>query len=241
MAFLRKQRDLPSIYLCGNPLPWVNSLKHLGTMVTNQLDGCQLDMKQKMAQYIDRNCNLNQEFSFTHPMTKIKVNNIYNCHFSSFQVWNLFSPGAASMEGTFNRSVKIMADLPYPTHRYLIEPLAGTHWKTKMIRGYLGFIGRVRKSAKPVLKQMYHLASRDVRTVTGTNLRNILMLTDKLQVDDLEPSLVDSMTYHKIEEHNTWRVGMIKELIDMKHGQLLLPEGWTNQDLETLMNYACSQ
>ena len=145
------------------------------------------------------------------------------------------------MEGTFNRSVKIMADLPYPTHRYLIEPLAGTHWKTKMIRGYLGFIGRVRKSAKPVLKQMYHLASRDVRTVTGTNLRNILMLTDKLQVDDLEPSLVDSMTYHRIEEHNTWRVSMIEELIDMKHGELLPPEGWTSQDLDTLMNFVCTQ
>ena len=50
------------------------------------------------------------------------------------------------------------------------------------------------------------MASRDVRTDTGTNLRNILMLTDKLQVDDLEPSLMDSMTYHRIEEHNIWRV-----------------------------------
>ena len=134
-----------------------------------------------------------------------------------------------------------MADLPYPTHRYLIEPLAGTHWKTKMIRGYLGFIGRVRKSDKPVLKQMYYLASRDVRTVTGTNLRNILLLTDKLHVDDLEPSLVDSMTYHRIEEHNIWRVGMIKELIDRKHGELLPPEGWTSQDLETQINFACTQ
>ena len=176
-------------------------------MVTNKLDGCQLDMKQKMAQYIDRNCNLNQEFSFSHPITKIKVNNIYNCHFSSFQVWNLFSPGAASLEGTFNRSVKIMADLPYPTHRYLIKPLAGYHWKTKIIKGYLGFIERVRKSSKPVLKQMYHLASRDVRTVTGMNLRNILMLIDKLQVDDLEPSMAD----HRIEEKNTGRVGMIND------------------------------
>ena len=59
-----------------------------------------------------------------------------------------------------------------------------------MNRGYLGFIERVRKSAKPVLRQLYHLASRDVKTATGTNLRNILMLTDKLQVDDM----VDSMT-----------------------------------------------
>ena len=73
MAFLKKQRDLPSMYLCGNPLPWVDSLKHLGTRITNQIDGCQLDMKQKIARYIDRNCSLNQEFYFAHPMTKIQV------------------------------------------------------------------------------------------------------------------------------------------------------------------------
>ena len=99
-------------------------------MVTNQLDRCQLDMRQKMAQYNDRHCNLNHEFSFAHPMATTKVNNIYNCQFSSFQVWNLFSPGAASLERTFNRSVKIMADLPFPTHRYLIEPLGRNSLET---------------------------------------------------------------------------------------------------------------
>ena len=209
MAFLRRERQLPSMYLCGNPLPWINNLKHLGTRISNQLDGCQSDVKQKIGQYIDKNCNLNQEFFFAHPETKIKINNIYNCHFSSFQVWNLFSSGAAKFEGTFNRSVKVMADLPLQTHRYLIEPLAGTHWKTKIMRGYLGFIKRVRNSSKHVLRQLYHLASRDVRTVTGSNLRNILMLTNKVQVDELEPSVVDYMAYHRVEENNTWRVGMV--------------------------------
>ena len=39
--------------------------------------------------------------------------------------------------------------------------------------------------------------------MTGSNLRNILLLTDKLHVEDLEPSLVDNIMYHKIEE-KTW-------------------------------------
>ena len=73
MAFLNKARDLPSMILCGNPLPWVTSLKHLGTTVTNKIDGCQQDMRQKRAKYIDRNCNLTQEFKFAHPETKIQT------------------------------------------------------------------------------------------------------------------------------------------------------------------------
>ena len=111
------------MYLCGNPLPWVSSLKHLGTKVSNTIDGCQQDLKQKNAIYIDKNCTLDQEFYFAHPTVKLKLNTIYNCHFSGSQVWNLFSQGALSLEGTYNRSVKVMAKLPYQTQRYMIEPI----------------------------------------------------------------------------------------------------------------------
>ena len=107
MAFLHRPRELPDMYLCGNPLPWVNSLKHLGTQVSNKIDGCQQDIRQKIGKYIDRNCNLNQEFYFAHPTSKIKVSSIYNCHFSGSQVWSLFSPAATSVEGTYNHSIKI--------------------------------------------------------------------------------------------------------------------------------------
>ena len=157
----------------------MDNLKHLGSMVSNQIDGGQLDMKHKMAKYIDRNCSLNQEFNFIHPSTKLKVNSIYNCHFSGSQIWDLFSNGATKFESVYNRSVKIMADLPLATHRNLIEGITETrHLKIKLLRDYLGFIGRIRKSSKPVLKQLYHLAKSDVRTTTGSNLRNILLQTD---------------------------------------------------------------
>ena len=242
MAFLAKPRKLPDMYLCGNPLPWVDNLKHLGTMVTNKIDGGQLDIKQKIARYIDKNCTLNQEFHYTHPTTKISLNSIYNCHFSGSQLWNLFSQGAGSFEGSYNRSVKIMADLPYQTHRYMIEPLTGDKsMKLKLIKDYLGFISRIRTSSKPVLKQLYSLASNDVRTVTGSNLRNILLLTSKTHVDELQPSLVNTIEYNKIEERDLWRVNLVKELIDLKHGDLVIPDGWTEGELDMIMNFACTQ
>ena len=62
-----KPRKLRSMMLCGNPLPWVDQLLHLGNMVSNKMDGGQVDMKQKEAKYIDKNCTINQEFSFAHP------------------------------------------------------------------------------------------------------------------------------------------------------------------------------
>ena len=178
--------------------------------------------------YIDKNCTLDQEFYFAHPTVKLKLNTIYNCHFSGSQVWNLFSQGALSLEGTYNRSVKVMAKLPYQTHRYMIEPISGTsHMKIKVLRNYLNFIKQIRNSPKHVLRQLYSLASSDARTVTGQNLRNILLLTDKLHVDQLDPSVVNTIKYHEIEKNDMWRISMVNEILDIKYGKMVLPDGWT--------------
>ena len=145
MTFLLKPRALPSMNLCGNPLPWVDKLKHVGNMVSNKIDGCQMDILQKRAQYIDKNNSINQEFHFAHPLSKIKLNNIYNCHFSGSPIWNIFSPGAKQFEGTFNRSIKIMSGLPLETHKYLIEPLAGgPGLRIQLIKRFLGFINNIK-------------------------------------------------------------------------------------------------
>ena len=134
-----------------------------------------------------------------------------------------------------------MADLPFATHRNLIEPVTNTrHMKIKLLKNYLGFIGRIKDSKKPVLKQLYDLAKCDVRTTTGSNLRNILLLTNLYDVDNLHPGLVNSLEYHKMEEKEQWRISMVKELIDIKHGVTVLPDGWSTEDLETIMTFVCT-
>ena len=67
MAFLKSQRNLPNLMLCGNPLPWTEKCKHLGTTLTNKIDGCEEDMKVKNVMYAEKNIELNQEFFFAHP------------------------------------------------------------------------------------------------------------------------------------------------------------------------------
>ena len=66
LAYLKKPRELASMMLCGNPLPWVDSVKHLGITVTNIINGCQKDIMSKRARYIQRSNELLQEFYFAH-------------------------------------------------------------------------------------------------------------------------------------------------------------------------------
>ena len=61
------------------------------------------------------------------------------------------------------------------------------------------------------------LARSAIRTVTGSNLRSILLFTDKLQVDNI--------MHYIIEDKDLWTISLVRELYDMKHADILLPEG----------------
>ena len=93
MAFMKKPRVLPDIYLGLAKLPWVDNCKHLGNNLKNVIDGCHEDMRIKAAKYVSKNIELNQEFYFSHPRTKIEINKIWNTHFTGSPLWNLFSDG----------------------------------------------------------------------------------------------------------------------------------------------------
>ena len=85
MAFIKKPRPLPVILLGQVALPWVDKCKHLGNNIRNVIDGGQEDMKIKRAQYISKNIEIDQELHFAAASTKLKVNNIWNTHFSALE------------------------------------------------------------------------------------------------------------------------------------------------------------
>ena len=89
----------------------------------------------------------------------------------------------------------------------------------------MSFMERLRKSQQPVIGQHYEITKDDGRTTRGTNLKNILLLTDLNKVDDLNPDAVDVIKYKPISDNDMWRVKLTKEIIDMKSGMLETPDG----------------
>ena len=112
MAFLKRPRELPKLKLCDVGLPWVDKIKHLGNTISNKVDGNQSDIKVKSAKYVDKCNSLSQEFSFAHPSTKNKINGIYNFHFTGSQLWSLNCREMEKLESTYNKSIKVIFDMP---------------------------------------------------------------------------------------------------------------------------------
>ena len=239
MAFLRKQRTLPNLTLCENPLPWVDKIKHLGNMVSNVIDGGQLDMKVKNARYIEKNNSLCQELHFAHPQAKVKVNNIYNSHFTGSQLWKFGSRGMEKLEATYNRSIKVMFNLPWATHRYMMEPLTGLpHIRRILVRRYLSFIRKIQSSEKVALRKLLDVAKNDVRTTTGTNLRTIMLYSNKNSIDEVLDDNID-IEYHTIPEEEAWRPTLAKEIIDIFYEEFTVSK-LGKSELEVILEFLCT-
>ena len=240
IAFLKKNENLPEIKLCGNSLPWVDQIKHLGHIVDNK--GCHTnqDIIVKRAQFVNKNMELNQEFQFAGPKTRFKINQIYNSHFYGSPIWNLFGNAADMFLKSYNRSVRITLDLPLTTHRNLLETVTGCrHLHSVLCSRFLGFIEKVRASQKTIPKLLLSHIMYDVRSTTGSNLRNIMLETDKDDIAILSKSDSEQVKYHPLSKDDEWKKEALIELLDIREGQLEI-NGLINDEIQQMIETICT-
>ena len=144
------------------------------------------------------------------------------------------------IENTWNHSVKIMFNLPRSAHRFLVEPVSESkHIKKIFVKRFLNFTKQIEKSSKVALRNVYNTVKNDCRSVTGSNLRNIMLLVDKTTIDSLCPEDHDLIRYAEIPENERWRVNMVKELTDVNWGENVI-EGFSREELSYIMYQVCS-
>ena len=73
----------------------------------------------------------------------------------------------------------------------------------------------------------------DARSVTGRNLRIIMMESGKYNTSDLDISDCESITYHKLEEEDAWKVEVITNILEERDAC-----GLEEEDV-ALLEYLC--
>jgi hypothetical protein len=234
MIFLQNQRTIEPLKLNQADLPFTNSAKHLGHFLDNTSCSIKKDMKVKRAMVIQKNNELCQEFFSCHPTSKLKVNQIYNSSYTGCQLWDLFCTEAEQLENSYNVSVRIMLGLPLNTHRYLIQPLANDiHVKQVFAKRFLQFCDKLEKSPKVAVRDTFEKVKANVKTTTGKNLVELGLLLNK-PISDLSPH--DAA---RVADEDKFRINIIKELIDVKHGKLEV-EGFLDDELDQIVEFLCT-
>ena len=131
-----------------------------------------------------------------------------------------------------------MFNLPWGTHRYLIEFVSNElHVRTILARRFVNFISSIRHSSKNVLRDFLKYVEYDTMSVTGRNLRNISLKTN---INDIRMLIARDvkLKYNDIPKQEEYRVNVIKEIVDIRNGQLDL-EGFDMEELDQILQYVC--
>ena len=239
IAFLKKERVLKQVKLCGNALPWVTFGKHVGQTITNKCDGLKKDILVKRAKFIDKNHTLRQKFYFAHPDTLLHLNQVFNSDFSGSNVWDLFCNEQEMLENSYSTAVRLMLGLPRDTHRYFIEPLSRRlHIKSELIKRFLTFVCKIRRSKKTTLTYVLDMVEHDVSSVTGHNLYKIKERCEKENERFLLPQ-ESVVSFRDVPEGEQWRVSLAKELVECKSDRLDV-HGFERDELNIILTWICT-
>ena len=144
------------------------------------------------------------------------------------------------LENSWNTAVRIVFDLPLQTHCNLIEPISKTkHLKFVLIERFLSFLYQIEKSRKLIPKQLLSFIKKDVRSTTGSNLRNILLATNKNNIDEICIDDIRKMVYEELDVRDKWKINFIDKITNVKFNQLDV-EQFTREELDEILNFLCT-
>ena len=180
---------------------------------------------------------LTKNFFFAHPKLKCKLNHIYNSSFCGSVLWDYTSKEVQLFINTWSVSVRHMWNIPLQSHKYLIEPLGGTHLKTMLYSRFLKFIHSIETGNKMAAKLLLEIIKNNTETVTGRNMKKILIESEQ----KVNFKNIKQLKFCKLSTNDEWRIKLINELIDIKQGKMVLQfdndECMKNSEIENLLEY----
>ena len=212
------RKELAHVKLNGDNLPWVQKAKHIGNFLHE--DGTtDTDLRVKKGIFIQTAMELNQEFSSLPASIRWRLNMLYNSHLSGSNIWKFDSQEASHLVSSWNKNIKVIYDLPWATHRWVLEEITGSNLKFILFTRFLKFINSIHKSSKPAVKFLYSMVASDVRSVTGSNLRSIMLHTGIQSVPGtMQGYLIKKQRRFKVPELEEWKVPLLHSLLQVRAG-----------------------
>ena len=74
----------------------------------------------------------------------------------------------------------------------------------------------------------------------GRIIRGILQKTSKVRAQDITENDIMMIDHHPLDEFNQLRVSIIKEVLEIRSREAILPDGWTWGEFETVLEDTCT-
>ena len=95
----------------------------------------------------------------------------------------------------------------------------------------------MKKCEKPLIKDLYNVIKYDVRSNTGSNIRNTTNLLNADSFDQITISHLNDIRYKDVNNSDLWKIDFLKELI---RSNLLFIEHFVNDEITDIINFICT-
>ena len=223
----KNQEQLSKIRLNGDVLPWKSKVNHLGYTLTSDCSSS-CDVMEKRATFISRVYSLNQEFSFAKPEIKLQMCRLYNTAFYGSNCWDFSSDQVEKFARTWNVNLRIMFDLPFDTHCWIVEELSGgKHFLQMIYSRFVKYLKVLRCNKRLFIRNLFTIVSGDVRSPTGSNVKQILRNTGLDPRYEAQHKFSNWRVYPPADE---WTIPLLSSLLELRS------ENWqVNFDIEEEM------
>ena len=118
-------------------------------------------------------------------------------------------------------NIKVIFNLPWASHRWLCESLAGKHMKVMIYSRYIKFLRNIcSTSDRDNLKSLLNTVKNDVRSQTGANIKRIFLDTGVRIIPGVTlPSVLSGVSAYKVEECERWRYPLLQSLLQVREDQ----------------------
>ena len=178
-------------------------------------------MKIKRATFISDSMNLNNEFSFLRPEEQIRLMYLYNSHFSGSSTWQFSSTAFQQLVNSWNVNIKVVCELPFAAHNFLVEEITGGRHARQMIyKRFISFLSSVATNRRKALSSLLSSVKSSCLSLTGSNLRRVLLDTGiKIEPGFTTGSCLNNYRVYETPLDQEWKIGLLKSLIEIRDNQ----------------------
>lgn len=161
---------MSNITLCGKKVKCVKQVKHLGNIVSFDLDEGP-ESTRKISDYFFHVNSLKANFRGVRLDVIIKLFKAYCMTFYGSQAWNLSQSCIDNICVKYNRGIRFLLNLPLRTHRNLLPPLIGTApLKVQLLNRFHRMHCTMRHSRNATINSVTSILLSDNRSITSLNL-----------------------------------------------------------------------
>ena len=218
--------------LNGKELPFVDSWEHLGHVVHSDGNSAH-DLNEKRRAIVGKIHSLYQELGQQDPSVLFTLLRSYVFHLYGCQLWDIFSKEANRLWATWHKTIKFAYNLPYATHRYLLNDLVPyDHIQKQVISRFIKFQKTVSRSDIPQVQILHNIQSKDYRSVYGRNSRQILRLSGASAIKDVN---ISNIIINPTPPGCEWRINLLKDVLSERlYGDFL-----SREESDLILTHLC--